>query len=347
MKYLKFIFTLFFAISFAQEQSDESDVKNQFIKHADILWASPRGFDLTMDIYTPLKDEEKDNYPVIIMFHGGGWLINRKEIMSQSAEYLVNHGDYVVCNVNYRLLGDLGNSVKMNEIVEDAFGAVLWIKENIEQYKGNPDQLIATGDSAGGHLATMVTFYGDQLSAESDFFCNSGGFKPSYIPEKGLNEFLGDKRLKMQSAMISYGAFDVLSFALYGGMEKPSNIFWQLGNASARGIFGDTINPVDHSEFYKRVSPVYHIPDASETELPPMLFTVGEKDDLTTPESIKSFISLLKDKGHSNIEYWEHKGRPHAFLDSGENLFLGIKFEKDAPAALDRMLEFLNNIFYN
>ena len=29
------------------------------------------------------------------------------------------------------LLGDLNNTVTMNEIVEDAFGAVLWVKDNI------------------------------------------------------------------------------------------------------------------------------------------------------------------------------------------------------------------------
>jgi hypothetical protein len=45
----------------------------------DILWASPEGFDLTMDIYTPEFD--LDHYPVLVIFHGGGWLINDKSIM--------------------------------------------------------------------------------------------------------------------------------------------------------------------------------------------------------------------------------------------------------------------------
>ena len=39
-----------------------------FTKNTDIVWASPRGFNLTMDIYVP--NSGKPNYPVIIMFHG-------------------------------------------------------------------------------------------------------------------------------------------------------------------------------------------------------------------------------------------------------------------------------------
>ena len=51
---------------------------------------------------------------------------------------MVSNGEYVVCSVDYRLLGDQGNSVTLNEIVNDAFGAVLWVKKNIARYGGDP-----------------------------------------------------------------------------------------------------------------------------------------------------------------------------------------------------------------
>ena len=51
----------------------------------DILWASPGGFDLTMDIYTPQSG--KDFYPVVVIFHGGGWLIRNKSIMGYSFSF--------------------------------------------------------------------------------------------------------------------------------------------------------------------------------------------------------------------------------------------------------------------
>lgn len=128
-----------------------------------VLWASPGGFDLTMDIYTPRLGKEL--LPVIVMFHGGGWLINDNSIMDQSAAYLATNGGYVVCNVNYRLLVDNDNRVTMNQIVEDAFGAVLWVQDHISHYGGDPMRLTVTGDSAGGHLAAMIVNSGHQLTS--------------------------------------------------------------------------------------------------------------------------------------------------------------------------------------
>ncbi|MBO0948968.1 alpha/beta hydrolase [Fibrella forsythiae] len=318
-------------------------LEEKFTKASDIVWASPNGFNLTMDIYTP--NTGKASYPVIVMFHGGGWLINNKSIMDEPAAYLASHSDYVVCNVNYRLLVDQNNTVKMNDIVNDVFGAVLWVKDNISKYKGKPGQLIVTGDSAGGHLATMVALQGNNLESDG-FQGNTLGFTPTYLPKgKTAEQVAKANGLAVQAALISYGAFDLYGSAL-GGFEKESNIFWSMGKAKARGIFGNGINPTDNPAPYKQVSPLYTIPKASERKLPPMLFTVGSKDNLTTPASIEAFMAKLKEAGHTNFEYWVHEGRPHAFLDSGSNQFLGTSFQKDAPPALDRMIAFLNKIFY-
>lgn len=317
--------------------------EGNFTKVSDVLWASPKGFDLTMDIYTP--NSGKASYPVIVIFHGGGWLINNKSIMNEAAAYLASKGEYVVCNVNYRLLPDQDNTVKINEIIEDVFGAVLWIKENISKYKGNPAKIAVTGDSAGGHLAIMVVLQGHNLSSKG-FAGTNLGFNPSYLPKGKTAEKIAKKNgLAVQAAMISYGAFDLYASAL-GGFEKESNIFWNLAKAKARGMFGEDVSVNTRPDYYKQVSPIYLIPKASERKLPPMLFTVGSKDQLTTPASIETFISKLKEAGHTHIEYWVHEGRPHAFLDSGSNEFLGISFAKDAPPALDKMLAFLNKIFY-
>ena len=60
---------------------------------------------------------------------------------------------------------------------------------------------------------------------------------------------------------------------------------------------------------------------------------------------MKDYISALEASGHST-QYWEHQGRPHAFLDSGSNAMLGISSEDDAPPALDVIIEFLDEVFY-
>ena len=55
-------------------------------------------------------------------------------------------------------------------------------------------------------------------------------------------------------------------------------------------------------------------------------------------------MNKLQKAGHP-VQYWEHAGRSHAFLDSGSNIILGISFEADAPPALDVMIDFLDATF--
>lgn len=340
---MNYLLTLFALVYLSLTSCAKQRPPDRYTKASDVVWATPNGVNLTMDIYTPTTG--KASYPVIVLFHGGGWLINTKSIMNEASAYLATNSEYVVCNVNYRLLPDQNNTVKMNELVEDAFGAVLWVKDHISQYKGNSGQVIVTGDSAGGHLATMVVVQGNNL--ESDGFQGSTlGFKPTYLPKgKTAEQVAQANGLAVQAAIISYGAFDLYGSAL-NGFEKESNMFWAMGKAKARGLFGNGTNPTDNPAPYKQVSPIYTIPKASERKLPPMLFTVGSKDDLTTPASVEAFIAKLKEAGYTNLDYWVYQGRPHAFLDSGSNAFLGTSFQKDAPEALNKMIAFLNKLFY-
>jgi acetyl esterase len=308
----------------------------------DVLWASPSGFDLTMDIYTPRSG--KSSYPVVVMFHGGGWLINDESIMDQSAAYLVTNGEYVICNVNYRLLSDNGNTVMLNQIVEDTFGAVLWVKENIAGYHGDNSRVAVTGDSAGGHLSAMLVNMGNRLSSEL-FSPESLQFRPSYLPAGKTPEQVAQVNgLEVQAAILSYGAYDIYAAGV-GGFEGVTNPFWLISGSVARGVFGDEFNVADYPEMYKALSPVYNIPPSSQRKLPPQLVTVGSADTLVTPVSVKAYMDQLQSAGHS-VRYWEHEGRGHAFLDSGSNALLGTSFEADAPAALDVMIDFLDDVFY-
>ncbi len=308
----------------------------------DVLWASPSGFDLTMDIYTPRSDANA--LPVLVMFHGGGWLINDKSIMDQASAYLATHGRYVVCNVDYRLLADRDNTVTLNQIVEDVFGAVLWVKDHIGDYGGDPSRIAVTGDSAGGHLSAMIVNLGNRLSSEP-FSETSLGFRPSYLPAGKTPEQVAEANgIEVQAAILSYGAFDIVQGAR-DGFEGLANPFWLVSGSLARGMFGDSFNVADHPEMYRAVSPIHNIPAASERKLPPQLLTVGTEDPVVTPASVKRYLEKLHAAGHP-ADYWEYPGRSHAFLDSGSNALLGTSFEADAPEALDVMLGFLDEVFY-
>jgi acetyl esterase/lipase len=323
-------------------KSLKNDNPDKYTVARDLLWASPGGFDLTMDIYTPTSG--KNSYPVLVMFHGGGWLINDNSIMAQAAAYLASNSEYVICNVNYRLLSDNDNTVTLNQIVEDAFGAVLWVKDNISRYKGDNTRVAVTGDSAGGHLSAMIVNMGDRLSSKS-FSEQSLAFNPTYVPA-GLNPEQVAQRngLEVQAAILSYGTYDIVEAGL-GGFEKMINPFWLMSGSIARGLFSNEYNATDNPGLYKAVSPIHNIPPSTERRLPPQLLTAGSDDNLVTPASVKIYLDKLHSAGQT-AQYWEHEGRSHAFLDSGSNPLLGISFEADAPPALDVIISFLDDVFY-
>jgi acetyl esterase/lipase len=325
--------------SFAKDNSRYADATHTFDVVRDIEWAKPKGFSLKMDIYVPKTG--KKSYPVIIVYHGGEWLLSPKEIMNDMSEYLAGHSEFIVCNVQYRLLGDNANTTTMNEVVGDVFGAVVWVRENIKAYKGDPSKIVVTGDSAGGHLAEMVVISGNNVGSEG-FSKNSLSFIPTYLPKGKTAEDIKKKNgLSVQAAMISYGVFDLYNAALTG-FEASSNRLWEYAHAKPRGMFGDSVNVKDNPEYYKAISPIYNIPKASERKLPRQFVMVGTKDRLVT--AAQEYVKALKDAGQP-VEYWEFEGRPHGFLDRGVNHNAGTTFVKDGIPAVDKMIGFLNGVF--
>lgn len=309
--------------------------------HKDVIWATPKGFPLTADIYVP--DNNAQNMPTLIIYHGGGWLLNTKEIMSDLAHYIAANANIVVVNSNYRTLASLDNTTTANEIVEDAMGAVLWVKDNIQQYNGDPKQIAVTGDSAGGHLAAMVTLAGRQL--ESDGFAgNTLGFTPSYLPANKTAEQIADEDgVKVQAAILNYAAFDLYASAK-NGFESASNPFWKWTNAAPRGLFGAKINVEDNANYYQATSPNHYIVTHNTYAFPPQFVLVGSNDTLTTPQSAQHYVDTLKKAGQP-VTFKIINDRTHGFLDSGCPAYSSGCFSELAFPAVTDMIHFLNETF--
>jgi acetyl esterase len=309
--------------------------------HSDIVWAAPEGFTLTLDIHVP--DAGRDAYPVLIIFHGGGWLLNTKSIMDDMARYMASHGKYVVVNANYRLLADQNNTVTVNEIIEDAMGAVLWVKDHIAQYQGDPNKIAITGDSAGGHLTSMVMLGGRRL--ESDGYAgDSLGFNPTYLPRGMTAEDVAARDgLRVQAVILSYTAFDLSAIA-QNGFETANNPFWGWANAKPRGVFGSAVSFATRPDFYHAASPIQHIPRARDYKLPPQFVHVGKEDGMTTPALAKDYVKRLKKAGQS-VELKIYPKRGHGFLDSGCNDYTNGCFADLAVPTLKDMIKFLDRVF--
>lgn len=310
-------------------------------KFNDIIWSTPKGFDLTLDIARPKNTEHK--MPVVIIFHGGGWLLNSKSIMSDLAEEIARRANVMTVNVNYRLLSDLNNTTTVDEIIEDAMGAVLWVQDHISEYGGDPERIAVTGDSAGGHLAAMVTLAGTHLS-NSGFSQPPLKFKPTYLP-KGVSaeEIAKSNRLVVQAAILSYAGFDMFEVAARG-FETEKNAFWAYANTKPRGLFGDSITIEQHPEHYKAVSPNHYLIDAATHRLPPIFLHVGENDPVTPAASAQAFTEQLVKLGH-NATLKVYKNRAHGYLDSDCNDYNNGCFKELSEPAVTDMVSFIKSVF--
>jgi len=92
------------------------------------------------------------NRPGVIVIHGGGWIQGDKESMLERfCLPFVEHG-FVVANVEYRLAKAATAPAAVNDVLE----AAKWFRDRAADYRVDPNQIIVTGISAGGHLAMMV-----------------------------------------------------------------------------------------------------------------------------------------------------------------------------------------------
>ncbi|MEO6153650.1 MAG: carboxylesterase family protein [Croceibacterium sp.] len=113
---------------------------------------------LNVNVWTPALDAKKR--AVMVMLHGGGFTSGSGNLVALEGQYMARAGDVVVVNVNHRL-GSLGyadlsafggpdlaksGNVGMLDIVQ----ALEWVRNNIENFGGDPKRVALSGQSGGG-----------------------------------------------------------------------------------------------------------------------------------------------------------------------------------------------------
>jgi acetyl esterase/lipase len=102
-------------------------------------------------IYTPRTSDS--THPVIVYYHGGGWVFADLDTYDASAKGLAEQTGSVVVSVHYRQ----GPEHKFPTAHNDAFAAYQWVLKNAASIKGNPKMVAVAGESAGGNLACNVS----------------------------------------------------------------------------------------------------------------------------------------------------------------------------------------------
>lgn len=118
---------------------------------------------LYLNIWTPKTDSEKR--PVMVWIHGGAFNSGTGSSPLYNGANLAQNGDVVVVTINYRLgafgflhLAGVDEHFTANLGLLDQIAALKWVKENIESFGGDSDQVTIFGESAGSmSIASLLT----------------------------------------------------------------------------------------------------------------------------------------------------------------------------------------------
>lgn len=117
-------------------------------KVEDRLIPGPDG-QIPVRFYTP---QGQAPFPVLVFFHGGGFVIGSIELYDEFCRALTNGAGCIVMSVGYRLAPEH----KFPAAVEDCYAATKWVAVNAKAIDGDAMRIAAGGDSAGGNLAAVV-----------------------------------------------------------------------------------------------------------------------------------------------------------------------------------------------
>ena len=133
-----------------------------------ILYKTIDSTKLYLEVYYPDQFKKNKTYPAIIFFFGGGWISGERDHFLKQAKYLSKRG--LVC-----FLADYRTKNKHNttpfESLKDAKSAIRFIRENGNRFQINSSKIIASGGSAGGHLAAATALIEEYNDEDNDTDC--------------------------------------------------------------------------------------------------------------------------------------------------------------------------------
>lgn len=109
--------------------------------------------ELKLYIFSPSDLKSGDKRPAIVFFFGGGWQNGSPNQFLHQCQYLASRG-MVAISADYRVASR--QQAKVVDCVRDAKSAIRWVREHAEQLGVDPNRIVASGGSAGGHLAAAV-----------------------------------------------------------------------------------------------------------------------------------------------------------------------------------------------
>lgn len=229
-----------------------------------------------LDIRRPRNTSSDESMPVLLHIHGGAWMYGRKDDGQAVPlmNYMAKRG-WLSVSISYRL----SPGATFPDHIIDCKQALVWIKDHIADYGGNPDFIIVTGGSAGGHLTSLLTLSSGHKA-----------FQPGFE----------DRDTSVQGAVPFYGIFD---FTDKEGLYPHDGV---------TELLEDNVMKLDlttNEEAYLEASPISYLSE----DAPPMMVIHGELDTLVPVKASHSFVEALRKVSKNKVVMAEISGGQHAF----------------------------------
>ncbi len=249
-------------------QAWASHLSSQYRVLPNVTYLTASNQDNKVDLYLPRGTDSPT--PVLVYIHGGGWVGGSKESSVLRLIPWMEMG-WAVVNVQYRL----GEVSLAPAAVEDCLCALRWIIRNASNYNIDPERIVVTGNSAGGHLALTTGMV--PASAGLDRQCP------------------GSETLSVAAIINWYGITDVGDL-LDGPNTKSYAVEW-MGSIPNR------------FEIAERVSPLTYV----RSGLPPILTIHGDADPTVPYQHGVQLHEELSKVGVSNQLHTVPGGRHGGF----------------------------------
>jgi len=239
----------------------------------DIVYAHAEGRALTLDVYHHRSRPE--GCPTLLQIHGGAWVVGSKNEQGLPLMMHLAARGWVCVSANYRL----SPRATFPDHLVDCKRAIQWIREHGAEFGADPDFLVVTGGSAGGHLAALVGLTADD---------------PEYQPGFAAVD------TAVRACVAFYGVYDFTDrYGIWphqGLLRLLERRVMKVSRAEAPGA-------------YDRASPMSRVHPAA----PPFFVIHGDRDTLVPVAEARRFADDLRRVSRAPVVYAEIPGAQHAF----------------------------------
>jgi acetyl esterase/lipase len=210
-----------------------------------------------------------------VQVHGGAWIIGEKREQGRPLMYHLATQGWVCVAPNYRL----SPRAVFPEHLVDVKRVLRWVREHVAEYGGDPDFVVITGGSAGGHLAALAALTPNDPELQPGF----EGVDTSVI-----------------ACVPFYAPYDLTR--RFGGRGADG-----FGGLLERWVIQQ--RAADAPDAYASASPIERIgPHA-----PPFMVVHGTADSLVSVEAARAFAAELREVSSHPVVFVELPGAQHAF----------------------------------